>query len=185
MLDQRTSVREFLEKRRLVNKKNDFSAAERRSRLETSGLPRLMESVCDTINREAGRVIVDGHSYMAPQPLVNCFTFIRHDMEYVMQLELHGANPILVFVARKWRDGSANSFIRWFVRLILPVASESIVHTCQVEENCVSEQDVKAWFFYLLSGLRRRFLPHPRGKDTLTMDEFRDAMPSSAGETCS
>jgi hypothetical protein len=184
MRGEPTSVREFLEMYYLAKKKNAFSVAESRSRIEQSGLPDLMETVSRAINGEAGRVIVDAHFYLSPQPLVNSFTFVRDDTEYVMQLEVGAANPVVKFVVRKWEDHSRSDFVRWVLRLLgCPPLHVSVAYTYEILERA-SEKNVQRWFFFLLSGFNSRFLPESSCEETLTLVEFRDSTRPTADETC-
>ena len=155
-----SDLREFLDKRGLTMKNGASSQADARARLERYGLPSLMQDTCAFINEQAGGVLIQGHDYLPPQPLVNSFTFVRHGTEFTMQLEAH-STPRLVFVERKWRNRPPSDFFNWICSLIAPrpPCHVQIPYSCEVPDRPASEDEVKQWFFYLLSGLQRSHMP--------------------------
>jgi hypothetical protein len=153
-------VREFLVKRGLTIKNGALSQADARARSERYGLPTLMRNTCAFINEQAGEVLVEGHYYLPPQPLVNSFSFVRRDTEYIMQLEAI-LTPRLVFVERKWRDRPPSDFFNWICSVVSPPppCRVQIPYACEIPDQPFSEEEVKKWFFYLLSGLQRSHMP--------------------------
>jgi hypothetical protein len=140
---------------------NDTTAAERgRERVERSGLLRTMMETCAAVNGLAGRTIVDVHSFLPPEPILCCFIYVEHGTEYLLRLELQGETPTLIFAERKWRDTLTNDFVRWAYRLaeIEPITiTNKLVQ--EIHEDTVSPEQVRKWFFYLLSGLDRSYAP--------------------------
>lgn len=157
------SLKDFLQERHLIRKNNVLSLAQARERLEKSQLVRRMRDICVAINAEAGSVIVDEHQYLPPESVISSFTFTRGQTEYTMQLEFRGARPALVFVRRTWCDASSNklySMIYWLVRSA-PLSLD-IKYSCELQEECASDEEIKQCFYYLLSGLRRSCIPRFR-----------------------
>jgi hypothetical protein len=153
-------LKEFLEQRRLSRKRNGLADPQARQRLEQSRLLRTMRDICAAINGEAGTVLIDEHHYLPPEPVVSSFAFSKGQTEYVMRLELWGATPSLVFVTRKWRDASAKGLLRWVYRLAeMEPVSVNIRFTREFDEDEVSGEEIKRWFYYLLSGLDRSYFP--------------------------
>ena len=160
MAEELSSLRNFLHEHLLAPTYSGFSQAQARSRIEESSLPHLMRETCSAINHEAGRHLVDGHYYLPPQPMVNSFAFVLRTTEFVMQLETTGLGPCLVFIVRKWRDRPPSDFLGWLFRLLdVPPCRVHVPYAYMVNENIVSEQEVKRWFFFLLSGLDRQYAP--------------------------
>jgi hypothetical protein len=155
------SLHDFLKEQHLTRNESDFTRLQARERLRKSQLLQTMQDVCAAINRETGRVIVEEHHYLPPEPVVSSFTFVKGETEYLMRLELWGTSPALVFISRKWRDFSTKiDFFRWIYRITeLEPVTMSVRFSCQLEKEEVSEQEVQRWFVYLLSGLRRSYIP--------------------------
>ena len=155
-----TSLKNFLDERHLTAKKPGFSAARARQRLEQSELLKSMREICASINTQAGAVVIDEHHYLPPEPVVSSFAFSKGHTEYVMRLELWGGRPSLVFVTRKWRDASANRFLRWIYRLAeVEPLSINFKYSCALERDTASLEEIERCFYFLLSGLNRRYMP--------------------------
>jgi hypothetical protein len=154
------SLARFLRERQLI-RASDRDALERgRERVEKSGLLRLMQETCTAINELAGRTVVDAHSFLPPEPLLGCFIFVEEGSEFILRLELRGASPFLVFAERKWRDTGINDFVRWAYRLIEaePMSlTVKLIH--EVQDDRVSADEIRQWFFYLISGFQRSYAP--------------------------
>jgi hypothetical protein len=119
-----------------------------------------MRETCAAINHEAGRYLVEGHYYLPPEPMINSFVFVRRTTEFVMQLEATGRGPSLVFIVRKWRDRPPSDFLGWLFRLLdVPPCRVRVPCAYVINQDVVSEQEVKRWFFFLLSGLDRQYAP--------------------------
>ncbi len=150
------SLAEFLRERQLVE--TDYSGAEDKSRkrIEDSGLVQMMLDTCTTINNMVGRTIVDVHSFLPPIPILCCFIYAEGGSEYFLRLELQGATPTLIFAERSCRDTVANDFDSSIHRLanIEPVTiNVKLVH--EFQDVCVSVEEVREWFKYLVSRLDR------------------------------
>lgn len=160
MSDQVLSLRSFLEKQRLARRDNGYLIAQTRRRFEQSVLLEIIDRTCAAFNREAGTSVVEEHAYLPPEPVVRSFTFVRGQTEYVMRLDLWGTKPMLVFLVRNWRDSSPNRLVRWFWRTFhVEPLTVDIKLAVEIREETISEQEVQGWFFYLLSGLSRCYLP--------------------------
>lgn len=178
--DAPDSVRKFLKERRLTAADEAQARAETRLRIENSGLPRLMWDVCAAINHEAGGLLVEGHSYLPPDSLLNAFIYMANNTEYILQLEAHAHQPRVVFVARQWRDRPRTDFLGWVSRLLDPARCYvSVPYSCEIGAHSVSERDIRLWFFYLVSGLKRAYLPSRAKKDYSEKGSFTDALKSS------
>lgn len=158
--DQSVSLRDFLEERHLVRKDSSHLVAETRSRLEQSKLLEMVDGTCAALNREAGTGVIEAHAYLPPEAVVRSFLFMKGPTEYVMRLDLWGTKPTLVFLVRRWRDNSSIRLVRWIYRLaeLDPLAVET-KFVGEIQEETVSEQEVQRWFFYLLSGMSRSYMP--------------------------
>jgi hypothetical protein len=153
-------LKDFLEERRLIQKDNGLALAQTRQRLEESLLLKTMRDICNAINTQAGTIIVDEHQYLPPEPVLSSFGYTRGQMDYVMRLELRGLRPSLVFVTRKWRDASPNRIFRWFYQFArLEPLSVNLKFNCELEEDEVSEEELRQCFYYLLSGFSRSYIP--------------------------
>ncbi len=120
----------------------------------------MMLDTCTTINNMVGRTIVDVHSFLPPIPILCCFIYAEGGSEYFLRLELQGATPTLIFAERSCRDTVANDFVRWIHRLanIEPVTI-NVKLTHEFQDICVSVEEVREWFKYLVSGLDRSHTP--------------------------
>ena len=167
MGDQSISLKQFLEERRLAKKDNSRLVAQTRNRLEQSMLLEMVDNTCAAFNREAGTAVIEAHAYLPPERVVRSFTFVKNQTEYVMRLDLWGTKPALVFLVRKWRDTSSNGLVRWFWRTVqMDPLTVDVRCAGEIEEEAISEREVQKWFFYLLSGLSRSYVPtlkRPRG----------------------
>jgi len=154
------SLAQFLKERQLIPASDSLSLERGRERVEESGLLRMMQETCAAINELAERTIVDAHSFLPPDPTLCCFIYVEDGIEYFIRLELREATPTLVFAERRWRDTLTNDFVRWAYRLaeIEPVSiTVKLIH--EVRDDHVSAQQVREWFFYLISGLDRSHAP--------------------------
>jgi hypothetical protein len=154
------SLLEFLQERQLITRDEAGDVERARERVEESGIAQMMIETCASINKLAGRTIVDSHSFLPPEPILCCFIFVEGGAEYFMRLELQGAIPTLTFAERKWRDTVTNDFVRWAHRLadIEPVTiTVKLVH--EFQDISVSIEQVRNWFIYLVSGMDRLRTP--------------------------
>lgn len=154
------SLAQFLKERQLMPASDTFALERGRERLERSGLLRMMQETCAAINELGGRTIVDAHSFLPPEPTLACFIFVEEGTEYLIRLELDEATPTLVFAERRWRDTVTNDFVRWAYRLaeIEPMSiTVRLIH--EIHDDHVSAEQVREWFFYLISGLDRSHAP--------------------------
>jgi hypothetical protein len=158
--DGSASLAQFLRERRLISA-NEGDALERgRERVEESGLLRMMQETCTAINELAGRTVVDSHSFLAPDPTLGCFIFGEGASEFTLRLELRGASPFLVFAERRWRDTATNDFVRWAYRLVeVEPMSVAVKLIHEFQGDSVSADEVRQWFFYLISGFDRAYTP--------------------------
>jgi hypothetical protein len=141
------SLKDFLQQRRLTRKNNGLPLAQRRQRLEKSQLLRTMQDICAAINTEAGTVIVDEHHYLPPEPVVSSFAFSKGQMEYVICLQLWAPRPSL-------------AFSRWVYLLAeAEPLSVNFKFSCELQEEDVSDEEIKQCFYCLLSGLSRSYSP--------------------------
>jgi hypothetical protein len=155
-----TSLKNFLEERHLTREKPALLVPRARQHLEKSELLKSMREICASINAQAGTVVVDEHHYLPPEPVISSFAFSKGPTEYVMRLELWDRKPALVFVTRKWRDASASRFLRWVYRLaeVEPLCV-NFKYSCEIEEDDASLEEIQRCFYFLLSGLDRRYMP--------------------------
>jgi hypothetical protein len=154
------SLAEFLNARHLIIADDYLGIEQARERVEASGIVNMMIETCTTINGMVGRTIVDMHSFLSPEPIFCCFIYVENGAEYFIRLELQGTIPTLSFSQRKCRDTVSNDFLRWVYRLadIEPVTiTVKLVH--EFQDVCVSVEQVREWFKYLVSGLDRSCMP--------------------------
>jgi hypothetical protein len=155
-----TSLENFLQERHLTRSNPRFLVLRTRQHLEESEFLKTMREICASINAQAGTVVVDEHQYLPPEPVISSFAFSKGTTEYVMRLEIWNQKSSLVFVTRKWRDSSASKFLRWVYKLAevkpLPVRFK---YSCEIKEDIASLQEIAQCFYFLLSGLNRRYRP--------------------------
>jgi len=154
------SLAEFLSQQQLITTDDTYGMERAREHVEETGLVDVMLETCNSINKMAGRTIVDVHSFLPPMPIFCCFMFVEDGTEYFMRLELQGAIPTLIFAERHCRDTVTNDFVRWAYRLanIEPVEIDvKLVH--EFQDLYVSVEQVRQWFKYLVSGLHRSHKP--------------------------
>jgi hypothetical protein len=160
MSNRPASLKAFLEERHLTYRDNTVVLAEARQRIEQSGLLETMQDICAEINREAQRALVEARCYLPPMELVLSVAFVDGGTEYVMQIELWGHKPTLVFLTRKWRDTSSNRLVRWVYRFAqLEPVIVNVKFAAPIEVENLTKTGVEQWFFYLLSGLSHKFTP--------------------------
>lgn len=124
-----------------------------REDVEKSELLKAMQEVCDEINKTAGTLVIDSHSYLPPQTIVRAFIVTKGSRDYVMQISLGDSGPKLVFLTQKWRT---HPFVRWVRDLFhLPMKPRISLERRFLPEN-VTRSDLESWFAYLVSGLKRR-----------------------------
>jgi hypothetical protein len=134
--------------------------ARSREQLERSGLLKTAQDVCDSINKKAGGLVIDSHSYLPPQPIVCAFIVANGDIEYVMQISVRHSKALLVFLKRKWRDGPSYDLVRWLSGLFRRSnAGPRIRLEREILAEAVSSTEIESWFAYLVSGLKRRLSP--------------------------
>jgi hypothetical protein len=150
----------FLREQHLITVDCGADIEHGRQLVEKSGLLPIMFDTCTVINTLAKRVIVDGHSFLPPEPILCCFTYLEDGAEYFMRLELQAATPTLVFSELRWRDEVTSDVVRWVYRLagIEPItANIKLVH--EFQDISVSVEQVREWFKYLISGMEHSHKP--------------------------
>jgi hypothetical protein len=155
-----TSLKNFFQERHFTRTKPRFLVLRARQHLEQSEFLKTMREICASINAQAGTVVVDEHQYLPPEPVMSSFAFSRGTTEYVMRLEIRNQKSSLVFVTRKWRDCSASKFLRWVYKLAeVEPLSVKFKYSCEINEDDASLQEIAQCFYFLLSGLNRRYRP--------------------------
>jgi hypothetical protein len=145
-----------------------------RERIEQSKLIELVESICSEINMEAGELRVESLSYLPPQAILRSFVVVSGNADYEKQIELRSLEPVVTFLARKWRDSSRNPCVVLLCWLgALKPAGVRREFACAVDENGLTRDDVEKWFRYLLSGLGRKFRPPKRTASGPGVNPFR------------
>jgi hypothetical protein len=158
--DGSASLAQFLRERSLISANEGDALQRGRERVEESGLLRMMQETCTAINELAKRTVVDSHSFLAPDPTLACFIFGEGASEFTLRLELRGASPFLVFAERRWRDTASNDFVRWAYRLVeVEPMSITVKLIHELQNDRVSADEVRQWFFYLISGFDRSYTP--------------------------
>ena len=155
-----SSLAAFLREQHLITVDCAADIEHGRQLVEQSGLLPIMFDTCTVINTLAKRVIVDGHSFLPPEPILCCFTYVEDGVEYFMRLELQAATPTLVFSELRWRDEVTSDFVRWVYRLagIEPITTSiKLVH--EFQDISVSVEQVREWFKYLISGMEHSHKP--------------------------
>jgi hypothetical protein len=127
-----------------------------REKIEKSELLRRMQEVCDEINKKAGTLVIDSHSYLPPQPILRAFIVTKGSRDYVMQISLSHSEPRLVFLRQSWRN---NAFVCWVRELLRIPLKPRISLERRFQPEDVTRSDVESWFAYLVSGLKRRLTP--------------------------
>ena len=89
-----------------------------RQLVEKSGLLPKMFDTCTATNVLAEIASVDGHSFLPPEPILCCFTYVEAGAGYFMRLELQGAKLTLAYSEQRWRVAMTSDFVRWVYRLI-------------------------------------------------------------------
>jgi hypothetical protein len=154
------SLVKFLRERQLITTDDTYEMERAKERVEETGIVHMMFETCDFINKIAGRSIVDVHAFLPPIPILCCFIFVKDGAEYFMRLELEGGIPTLIFAERKCRDTVTNDFVRWAHRIanIEPVTI-NVKLSHEFQGVCVSVEQVREWFKYLVSGMDRSHMP--------------------------
>lgn len=157
---RRATLWNFLDEQHLTQRISAHEIAQVRELLESSPLPDTLRETAGEINRKVGSVVIEAHTYLPPEQLVCTFTYIKGNVEYIMQLEVHGAKPSLVFVTRKWRTGFSSRIIDWTYSLFdADMSSIQIKSITDIDPEAITKEDTESWFIYLLSGMRRGDFP--------------------------
>jgi hypothetical protein len=161
-----TSLNNFLQESHLTRTEPRHPVLRTRQHLEKSEFLKTTREICASINAQAGTVVVDEHRYLPPEPVISSFAFSKGTTEYVMRLEIWNQKSSLVFVTRKWRDSSASKFLRLVYKLAeVEPLSVKFRYSCEIKENDASLQEIAQCFYFLLSGLNRRYRPSFRLSD--------------------
>lgn len=153
-------IRSLLAELHLLNQRGWPKApAELWQELAQSDLLQRLEPLPSLINEQAGQHVIEAHWMLPPQEVVFSFTVVRNDTEFFMRLILHQAGPMLVFLSKKLDSGCARSAIYNYFMGNNPfhVKLHFVIHPAHV-----TDQDLRQWFSYLLSGFRRSFRPTQR-----------------------
>jgi hypothetical protein len=153
-------LEQFLKARKLMPSEDAYAEEIARERVEESGVVPIMMETCAAINELVGRTIVDAHTFLPPDPLRCCFIYVEDGAEYFMRLELRGETPTLVFSERQWRDTVTNDFVRWARRLVeIEPVTINVKLVREIKDAPITAEQVREWFFYLISGLNSSHTP--------------------------
>jgi len=157
---RRVTLWNFLEEQHLTHRVGAQELARVRLLLESSPLPDRLRETAGEINRKVGSVVIEAHTYLPPEQLVCSFTYVKGNVEHIMQLEVNGAKPSLVFLIRKWRTGFSSRIIDWTYNFFDARASSiQIKSISTIDPESISKEETESWFIYLLSGMRRGDFP--------------------------
>jgi len=161
---RRATLWDFLEEKHLTPKVNATQLAQLRSHLERSPVLDKLRETAAEINRKVDSVVIEVHTYLPPEPMVSSFTYTDGNVEYIMQLEVCGSKPSLVFVIRKWRTGFSARIVDWTYSLFdADMSSIQIKAVAAIDPEALTKEDAESCFIYLLSGMRRSDFPSTLG----------------------
>jgi len=157
---RRATLWDFLDEQHLTQRISTHEIARVRALIVNSPLADMLRETAGEINRKVDSVVIEAHTYLPPEQLVCTFTYIKGNVEHIMQLEVRGAKPCLVFVTRKWRTGFSSRIIDWAYSLFdADMSSIQIKSITTIDPVAVTKEDTESWFIYLLSGMRRGDFP--------------------------
>jgi hypothetical protein len=122
-----------------------------------SNLLERMHITREAIHSQAGRRLMYEEVYLQPNRSVCRYVFLTKNHKFHMTLAILSAGPTVTFSCSKTHD--------WIGAIMHPfgrrLAKKRVTVRCKllIDPETVSDNDVKQWFSYLLSGLRRSLKP--------------------------
>lgn len=133
-----------------------------RSQIEHRKLVDAMHITCQSINKEAGQMIIYERLYLPPQKVICKYMFERPSMECQMALTLRETGPTLVYSSYKPNRVVGYGAIKDFYQYFVQPSQWTVKHELRVYPAVVNNIDLQQWFTYLLSGFRNSRKPRPK-----------------------
>lgn len=152
--ERQSSLWEFLSDSDVLTKSGALPLSLHRARLEDSDLITSLQRLSDAVNDHAGNQVIEVQSGLRHEPLIRSFTYNSDNSDHMMQIELWGAQPTLVFLTRKWHAPYLLRPLAWLYSLLgFDAFAVDVKFTAIFEPDEITIRHVEEWFLYLLSGL--------------------------------
>lgn len=138
-----------------------------REHIEGSGVPQRFDEACRTINSEFTGGLIQQKRYLPPHSLICSYRLEEGRLRYAMDLRADKEGPLLIFFVEEIEKASSRSRRGGPLAFLRRRSSRNILCRIQLDLEAVTEDDLQAWFTYLLSRLADEFLPMPK-------DELKD-----------
>lgn len=152
--ERQSSLWKLLSDSDVLTKTGSLPLCVHRAYLEDSDLIAALQRLSDAVNEHAGNQVIEVQSGLRHEPLVRSFSFGSGNADHIMQIELWGAQPTLVFLTRKWHAPYLLRPLAWLYSLLgFEAFAVEVKFTAMFEPGEIKIRDVEQWFLYLLSGL--------------------------------
>jgi len=129
-----------------------------RDQLERSGLVERVRQVVVEINGAAGHDILEFLGFQPRQRSVVRITYRSAKVYFAMHIAVRMGGPVVMFYSK---SRFFKGFKRYF-RGHMWTSDQAMEFEQEFRPHEITEDDIRAWFSFLLSGFRKRFRPRIR-----------------------
>jgi hypothetical protein len=129
-----------------------------RAQLEESQLLERIHETVATINGKVGYQVLYMLDFLPPQRSVLRLSFSKNKTEYIMEIVLRTSGPAVVFHSVTRASGSWDRYLHGSS----PSLGAHIAFNQNFKPAEISNETMRTWFSFLLSGFKRKFHPGMR-----------------------
>jgi|GEM_PF-5961006 len=137
-----------------------------RTQVEECRIAELIGKIAGEINRSAGYHVVDYQDFLPPQKIVARAVFAKSGTRNFLDILLREDGVLLLFYTLKRSSTRRDRYFPWYTR-----RKGATIHVKEIiDPEKISEEDVRKWFTYLLSGLDKKLKPPTEGETGAAAD---------------
>jgi hypothetical protein len=127
-----------------------------RKLMDRSRLPERMNATCIAIGVQAGKRLRYQENLVRPYPVIRRYILEKDNLDLIMELAILFEGPRVLFSANK-----AKPWIKVIQRYFGYLGNEKNNVVCElaIDPMTVSDEEVRQWVIYFLSGLQDSYKP--------------------------
>jgi len=144
----------------LQNREKTTDMDQFRAQVEECRLAEVIGKIAGEINHSAGYHVVDYQDFLPPQKIVARAVFAKNGTRNFLDILLREDGVLLLFYTLKRSSTRRDRYFPWYTR-----RKGATIHVKEIiDPEGISEEDVRKWFTYLLSGLDKKLKPNAEGE---------------------
>jgi hypothetical protein len=148
-------IRSLVKQLDLVEKDPITDLSRFRTLLEECQLPERIREIVGAVNREVGYQALYLLDFLPPQRSILRLSFSMKKTEYILEIVLRTSGPAVVFHSATSAPGAWERYLHGYSRS----SGSHIAFNQNFIPAEITDETIKVWFSYLLSGFDKQFDP--------------------------